>query len=235
MSRFKEYLQPVIWTLLALAGFITLLVFNETSREVTLVTLHALFGLFTTPFIFEATCLFLSVVFLLTFNQWRLQKEGDGWVYLLTQEPEPGTVPAAITQRLQSVVLTEKPEWLDESQTDAGVIEGYLELGMATQAATELKERTELADNAETSALRLRVLAANLDTAAAQSQLQSTRERFPESTALLATAALDNARWLLKHLHQADTARLWMGEAKSLLPAILEELAIDDPLRSIQV
>jgi len=215
------------------AGFTTLFVTNETAREIAGSTGRALIGLFSTPFIFEATCLFLFTVALLTYNQWRREKDGDDWVYMVTHEPDQKDLPPAITERLQGVVLKDKPEPMDEAQTQTGILEGYLELGMAAQAQAELFTNNDMPDTAETAALRLRVLAANPQTGSAVALLHADVARFPESKALLVQTALENARWLLKHLHRQDAAQVWVQEAKILDVYCLTGLPAGDPLRAL--
>jgi hypothetical protein len=174
-----------------------------------------LFSVFTTPFIFEATVAVAGLLLLLFLNQWRLKKEGDGWVYLLTQEPDNGAtkLPASITQRLEGLLMHEKPEPVDEAGTTRAKIEGFLELGMAAQAAEALAESNLLADDAITGALRVRVLAANLDTANAQQLLRTDATRFAERRILFAQTALDCAYWLEAHApNQRATAELWRRE-----------------------
>ena len=232
MVRARHFISPIVWSLLAVAGLTVLLVMNATAREVAVEAFQWVFGVFTTPFIFEATCALIFLCALLVYNQWRLRKEGDGWVYLVSEEPDE-ELPAKITQRLQSVVLTHKPEVLDAAQAEAGVIEGYLELGMPSQALAELNSDRTQHSVIEAASLRIRVLAANLDNEAAFTLLRQTSSAHPELRPALATVAVENARWLLKHLHREDIARTWLREARKLDAAALDSIDSGEPLRRL--
>lgn len=216
-SRVARILWPVIWTVLGIAALTTLLVLNATAREVATGTAKTLFGIFTTPFILESTVAVIGFLIVLFINQWRLKKEGDGWVYLVSQEPEAGTLPASITQRLQSIVMQDKPEAMDEAGTARANVEGFLELGMAAQAMQTLQGFSDLPDDEATAALRVRVLAANLDTATALSLLRESALRFPSSRSMFAQGALDCASWLDAHApQQRETAAAWRAEAAGM-------------------
>ncbi len=85
------------------------------------------------------------------------------------------------------MVLPQKPEPVDEDENEAGVIEGYLELGMAAQALEELNKASAGSSlSLEILLLRLRVLAANLDTRAALDLFHDTARRVPQARVLLA-------------------------------------------------
>lgn len=233
MTRAKHIVSALALPLLIVAGFIVLLILNDTAREVARDTFVLLFSIFTTPFIFEITCALLMLMAIFLINQWRLNKEGDGWVYLMSQEPDTKNLPASITQRLQSVVLPEKPEPVNEAQTTNSVIEGYLELGMPAQGLNELNANPASPEDTATSALRIRLLAANLDTDAAFTLLHESIARHQDSRALLAGACLESARWLLQHLHREDLARRWLTEAASLDSTVLSSLQSGDPLQKL--
>ncbi len=70
------------------AGVLVLLLRNEASREVTLQAAANFFGFVTTPFVLEATLALFGLVAVMTYNQWRLSKEGDGWVVLPEDKKE---------------------------------------------------------------------------------------------------------------------------------------------------
>ncbi len=233
MSRAKRIISALALPLLLVAGFVVLVILNDTAREVAHDAFVFVFSIFSTPFIFEATCALLMLVALLLINQWRLNKEGDGWVYLMSQEPNAKNLPPSITQRLQSVVLPEKPEPTDEAQTANSVIEGYLELGMPAQGLHELNEEAITSDDAATSALRIRLLAANLDTDEALTLLMESITRHQDSRVLLANACLENARWLLKHLHRKDLARRWLAEATALDATVTGSIQPSEPLQKL--
>jgi hypothetical protein len=218
-SRASRILWPVIWTAGAIAALVVLLVLNQTAREVVKDTAVTLFAIFTTPFIFETTVAIIGVFLVLAINHWRIKKEGDGWVYLVTQEPDPsaGVLSPQTTQRLQGIVMHEKPEAADEAGTSRAHIEGFLELGMAGQAAEALRECDSLPDDEATVALRIRVLAANLDTVAAQELLRAGTARFSNRPRLFAQTALDCAAWLECHVpQQRDAVKVWQAELKHI-------------------
>lgn len=216
--RAPSFLWPLLWSLLGLTALVTLLAVNATAREVGLEAFKTLFGIVTTPFILESTIALVFFCALMLINQWRLKKEGDGWVYLVSQEPQPGaSLPATISQRLQGVVMQEKPEVPDEARTEQSLIEGYLELGMSAQAKQEFDSQDSLPDDAATALLRVRVLAANLDTEPARALLRSTVERFPESHRLTAQALAETCSWFAQHLPaRSHETAIWREEARKL-------------------
>ncbi len=233
MTSAKRIISSLALPLLIVTGFVVLVILNDTAREVAHDSFVMIFSIFSTPFIFEATCALLMLLALFLINQWRLNKEGDGWVYLMTQEPDAQNLPAAITQRLQSVVLPEKPEPVNEAQTANSVIEGYLELAMPAQGLDELNASTNSPDDLATSALRIRLLAANLDTDEAFKLLRETLVPHQDSHAMLSSACLESARWLLKHLHREDLARRWLAEATALDSKIADSIESGEPLQKL--
>jgi hypothetical protein len=217
MKKSVRWIAPLIWTLLIAGGIALVLVESETALEVTLDALKLVFTVVSTPFVLETTAALVFLLALLAYNRWRLHKEGDGWVYLMTKEeetPETGTR-GSTTQRLHSMVLPEKPEPVDEDENEAGVIEGYLELGMAAQALEELNKASAGSSlSLEILLLRLRVLAANLDTRAALDLFHDTARRIPQARVLLAETAGMTAAWMRAHLPtHTDEAALWQNEA----------------------
>lgn len=217
-SRTARILWPVTWIVLGIFAFGALLALNATAREVVTETTRMLFAIVTTPFILEGTVAILGVFVVLGINHWRMSKEGDGWVYLATQEPDASTakLPAAITERLQGVVLQVKPEEGDEAATIRANIEGFLELGMAAQAAEALTG-CPLPDDEATAALHVRVLAANVDTESAQRLLRASADRFAGARAIFSQTATDCADWLASHApRHRDAVDLWRREAADL-------------------
>lgn len=234
MPRTRASLGPLIGFALFSGGVAALLVWNATAREVARDALQLLFGIVSTPFVLETTLALVFLIGLLAWNHWRLHKDGDGWVYLMSRETNDPDLPAKITQRLQSVVLTEKPAPLDPGQLETGVVEGYLELGMAAQAREELGSAPDsppppLAHTL----LSIRVLSANLETEAALTLLRNTSQTAPASRPALAATAVESARWLLSHLHREDLARRWLDSARDLDPASIAKIGPDDPLRRL--
>lgn len=216
--RSSAFFSTLIWSLLGIAALTALLAASPTAREVALEAGRSLLGIVTTPFILESTIAFVFFCALMLINQWRLKKEGDGWVYLVTQEQDAGTtLPASITQRLQGIVMEQQPEMPDEAQTECSRIEGYLELGMPSQAMEELGAQTDLPDDARSALLRMRVLAANLDTAPARSLLRETLARFPDERTAAVHAVAETCAWFTQHLPANTTeSSLWREEARQL-------------------
>ena len=66
---------------------------NPTAREVVRDAFAGLFGFFTTPFILEASVAIGGLIAVVTYNQWRINREGDGWVTLSDPEPPLPTPP----------------------------------------------------------------------------------------------------------------------------------------------
>lgn len=208
---------------MVLAALGLLLYVSPAAREVTRDTLALLFTIFATPFILETTVAVAGLVAVLTYNQWRRNKDGEDWVYMVTQEADETEskdgekLPKAITQRLQGVVMQEKPEVLDEVQAVSGMIEGYLELGMPSQALDELHRIADLPDCPASSMLRFRVLGANLATEPALSLLRDAAERFPHARPELVVAAQDIALWIEKHMRsQVRAIASWRQEAETI-------------------
>lgn len=207
----------MLWTFLGFAGYAVLLMFNPTAREVSRETAQVLFSIFSTPFILEATFALIGIFIVLGINHWRLGKEGDGWVYMATQENDEQESGVKSSPRLQSVIFQDKPLTLNQESTTIGILEGYLDLGMAAQALKEMKEQADLSDDACIAALKIRIMAANIETESALLMLQQSVKRFPQSRNLFAQAVKDTAAWLHTHLPGHETSAVWEQEAKKLL------------------
>jgi hypothetical protein len=210
MKLVRAVAVPFAMVLLAAGGIAALLRFNDTAREVVGDSLKNVFMVVSTPFIFESIAASVFLLGLLAYNRWRLHREGDGWVYLVIQENAGG--------KAHSVILPHKPDLAHEDEDEAGVIEGYLELGLAAQALEELNQaEAEAAQNTDSVLLRIRVLAANLDTNAALALLHETAADHPETKTSLALGAEQTASWMRAHLPtHADEAKLWENEAARL-------------------
>ena len=76
-------------TLAVVVAAVLLVLNHPTAREITLQGAANLFGFVTTPFILEATLALLGLVAVMTYNQWRIHKEGDGWVILPEDKKDP--------------------------------------------------------------------------------------------------------------------------------------------------
>ena len=237
-SRHPRVAWPLVVFCVVAGAVAALLVSSKEMREWFSDSLKTIFVIVTTPFILEATVAALGILILLAYNRWRLMKEGDGWVYLVDQSEESGhegMLPKALTERLHNVILKDKPEGLGETEDQArrSVIEGFLELGMGAQALEEFESNRDWPEDGDTARLRVRVLAANADTAQAQTALRQSVERFHKERTLFAITALDVARWCVRHSHRTDLAKLWLAEATELDAAAAQALAADDPLKQL--
>ena len=215
-SALPHWLWPVFWSLLAAGGLTWLCYTDETAREVAWDTTRTVLGLLFSPFILESTSILVGIIILMIIRHYQDKRDGDGWVYLATQEPEDKTLPRALTERLQSVVLSEKPAEPDDRETRHAVIEGYLELGMSAQALGELQSDERFQD-LESELLTVRVKAANLDTEEALAMLHAAAAKSPEKATAIAGAALEIGSWITAHLHRPDLAQLWRNEAERIV------------------
>lgn len=189
--------------------YTVLLIFSSTTREVSIDTAKILFAIFSTPFILETTFALIGIFIVLGINHWRLSKEGDGWVYMATQENDAPESPTKSSQRLQSVIFMDKPLMLDQDNTTLDILEGYLDLGMAAQALKEMQEQSDLDDDARTTAIKIRILSANLDTASAYTLWKQGIICFPESQILFAQVLTDNVSWFQRHLPNHESILFW--------------------------
>lgn len=134
----RWWVSPLIFSGVLLALLIIVWRISETAREVLAKAVAMMIGALATPFILEASVAITGLIVVITYNQWRLKKEGDGWVYLAKTEPEEGkdTPP----HRLDAVVLHEKPAVDADLEARLMAIEGYLELGLKAEALAALNE-----------------------------------------------------------------------------------------------
>ncbi|HSI63357.1 MAG TPA: hypothetical protein VLE43_09565, partial [Candidatus Saccharimonadia bacterium] len=106
--RTAHHVSLVLVAGLAMGALVAVAVFSEAAQEVLWDALRTLFAIFSTPFILESTVGLLALFIILAINKHRLEKEGDGWVYMMVQEPDEkggSPLPKAITQRLQGTVM----------------------------------------------------------------------------------------------------------------------------------
>lgn len=139
------WLPPLLMIAGLVAAVVTAWRVSETAREILAKAVMNILGAVSTPFILEATVAVVGLCLLLAFNQWRLHKEGDGWVYLAQTEPDP----ASLTQgaetpphRLDAVVLEEKPDVTADLEARLATVEGYLDLGLRKEALEHLDQFT---------------------------------------------------------------------------------------------
>lgn len=137
----RWWLPPLLWSLAFLAGTLIVLASSATAREVVGIAVKNLVGLLATPFILEATTAIIGLTIVVLWNQWRIQKEGDGWVYLARTEPDAASVEAGADKaerRLAAVVLPEPPDAELGFEARLAIAEGYLELGLQKEALEHL-------------------------------------------------------------------------------------------------
>ncbi len=154
----RWWLTPLLYGVTALAAGIAVLVFSTTAREVVGRAFSMLVGALATPFILETATAIAGLVIVITINQWRLNREGDGWVYLAKTEPDADSVAAGAdpaTARLEAVVLPEAPDAAVDFEGRMAMAEGYLELGLAREALDHL-DRLSAEEQTHERARRLR-------------------------------------------------------------------------------
>jgi hypothetical protein len=76
----KRLLGPLFISLLVLTGLGYLLSHSAEAREVAGEAVRSLLTFFFTPFVLETTVALIGLITVMTYNQWRLHKDGDGWV-----------------------------------------------------------------------------------------------------------------------------------------------------------
>ena len=142
----RWWLSPLLFTLALIAAGWTLCAVSETAREVLAKAVMMTAGALATPFILETTFAILGLVIVVIINQWRMQKEGDGWVYMAQTEPDPDSVDAGAEtppKRLEGIILTSAPDARIGLDARIAIAEGFLELGLKPEALEHLKLLSE--------------------------------------------------------------------------------------------
>ena len=98
--RLRPLLTPARLTkalllLVILAGLGEAVRRSPTASEVVWTAATNLFGFFTTPFVLEASLAIFGLLAVVTWNEWRRQREGDEWVYLPAESDTPSADRAA--------------------------------------------------------------------------------------------------------------------------------------------
>ena len=65
---------------------------NEEAAEVASAAFWGIFTFFTTPFVLETTLVLFAILAVGVINQRRIDREGDGWVYLPRTDEKPESV-----------------------------------------------------------------------------------------------------------------------------------------------
>jgi hypothetical protein len=215
-QRSSHFFWPSFVSTFAVLGISLLLFENAEAREVAWDSFKMIFAVVTTPFILETTCIIVGICVVFGVRIFQDKRDGDGWVYLATQEPDTNDLPRALTERLQSTVLTNKPEITDEALSRRSVVEGYLELGMGAQALAEFQANSPWPDDLASSLLTVRVLSASLDTDAAMETFKKALKQYVTEKPALAETAIESGHWLTNHQQDRELASLWFKEAALL-------------------
>lgn len=219
----RRWLVPVLWAVLGAVVVVVVLVASPTAREVSAESARVVFQVVTSPFILESSLALLGLCIVIMINQRRIQKEGDGWVYLQVKDSAPETESKADDppHRHDAVIWLEKPAPFDQAAAGFDVVEGYLDLGLPEEALSEIDAWPSEARRGERAALlqlRGQVMAGREGAAAFAEK--AVRDH-PKSVAAIVGAGLCGAGWVCE---KSPTEN---GEAKNLpgrLAALLEVL-----------
>lgn len=139
----RWWFTPVIFTLGLIMALTIVWQVSEVAREVLAKAIMTLFGAMATPFVLETSIALLGLCIVIAYNQWRLTKEGDGWVYLAQTEPDAASVATGAetpAQRLDGVIMTTPPDGGTDLNARLAMIEGYLDLGLTQEAQDHLHQ-----------------------------------------------------------------------------------------------
>ncbi|TDU63225.1 hypothetical protein EI77_04434 [Prosthecobacter fusiformis] len=142
----RWWVSPLIFTVALITATVIVCKVSETAREVLAKAVMMIAGAMATPFILESTIAIVGLVIVVALNQWRLQKEGDGWVYLAQTEPDAASLEAGAetpAKRLEGVILTHAPDARIDLDARLGIAEGFLELGLKQEALEHLNLLSE--------------------------------------------------------------------------------------------
>lgn len=84
----RSWIGPLALVLLGLAGVSYLLWSSAEAREVAVESAFLVFTVLTTPFVLETSVALFGLVVVITYNHWRLSREGDEWVEMEVSAPE---------------------------------------------------------------------------------------------------------------------------------------------------
>lgn len=138
----RWWLAPLLFVTAMLTVAVIVCKVSETAREVLSKAVMTVAGALATPFILETSIALFGLALVVTINQWRLQKEGDGWVYLAKTEPDAASVAEGAETppaRLDAVVLPSAPDSETDLSGRLAIAEGYLELGLNKEALEHLQ------------------------------------------------------------------------------------------------
>jgi hypothetical protein len=86
-AGFRPWIGPLVLVLIGLAGVGCLLGSSSEAREIAVESAFLLFTVLTTPFVLETSVALFGLIAVLTYNQWRLSREGDEWVEMEVKRP----------------------------------------------------------------------------------------------------------------------------------------------------
>lgn len=232
----RGWLAPVSWSVAAVFAAAAALYSSATAREVAAESARTIFQIVTSPFVLEATLAILGLCIVIAINQRRIQKEGDGWVYLETHEPATDASEASDPpHRHDGVVWQEKPGAFDDAGTSLEVAEGYLDLGLGEDALRELESMPAAAREQEKAVgLRIRALVMTGQGTAAATAFTDWMRGHGGGGTFLAEAALASALWLHGNVPGAE-AGTWLARARDADGAVVEKLPRQHPLRGFLV
>lgn len=137
----RWWLSPLIFTVVLVLATMAVWQTSETAREVLAKAVMMIAGALATPFILEISVFLFGLVAVIALNQWRMQREGDGWVYLAQTEPDAASVEAGAetpSKRLEGIILTAAPDARIDLEARLSIAEGFLDLGLKQEAREHL-------------------------------------------------------------------------------------------------
>ncbi|MEN3942598.1 hypothetical protein WJU23_14960 [Prosthecobacter sp. SYSU 5D2] len=137
----RWWVSPLLFTLALIIAVTAVCMSSETAREVLAKAVMMIAGALATPFILETSVFLIGLVIVIALNQWRMQKEGDGWVYLAQTEPDPASIAAGAetpSKRLEGIILTAAPDARIDLEARLSIAEGFLDLGLKDEAVEHL-------------------------------------------------------------------------------------------------
>ncbi len=231
----RRWLVPSAWVLAAIIAIAVLLKTNATAREVAGESALAIFQVLTAPFVLETTLAFLGLCAVLAINQYRLQKDGDEWVYLEKQTDDPANRVSADDppHRHDAVVWQEKPVAFDTATAAFDVIEGYLELGLSDDAITELESLPERSqDSGPGVDLWVRALVMTGKFPEATSSFEKGAREHPDRAERMAETALTVALWLDANKKDSSEIDGWLQRSRCLDACATRRLPAGHPFHA---
>lgn len=136
------WVPTLLFTALFFGTITVACVLSDIAREVLAKAVMYIVGVISTPFVLETTFALIGLFIVFAINHRRIQKEGDGWVYLAVTQPDAESVAAGAgtpAHRLDAMVLEKKPDLTEDFEGRVAIAEGYLELGLIREALEHLR------------------------------------------------------------------------------------------------